>query len=444
MRARKCNNVCSCSPYLIWKNYAIGMGAIVAVPVASHLVSVHVLPFITLMLSLTLFYFIRLNRRSEAESCAIVPYVSARVLFIFTLLAASSNIVYWVFDEPFTKVLHIGIHEGAMNLISILFLLMVIVLSKRKWKNTFCTDCMLRNGLPSEREVLGHMYMSENRFLLSHLMKLWCFIVIVTSIPWFYDSNVHRDDSFESQLIYIYLPLAVMIVDVLCLRYYYSFVDSPVAGKALPQLPYGKGSFKMVRILLVAGNELYTNKLNGFNDTPFSFRADFSDVISYEQALEFIRKELGCFVDPADFQFCYGTIDRHNGRALEHYLCFVDDSRVVAEFEERQNRVGDWWTKQELEKEFSHGFARLLCAELHRIYTVMHTSKMYYINGRKKIRIKGYSPSFSIAELRHADVDFSDNRWMILSKFNDDMPFFHIKKAWHQYIEGLYWYDGQQ
>ena len=87
------------------------MGAIVAVPVASHLVSVHVLPFITLILSLTLFYFIRLNRRSEAESCAIVPYVSARVLFIFTLLAASSNIVYWVFDEPFTKVLHIGIRQ---------------------------------------------------------------------------------------------------------------------------------------------------------------------------------------------------------------------------------------------------------------------------------------------------------------------------------------------
>ena len=41
---------------------------------------------------------------------------------------------------------------------------------------------------------------------------------------------------------------------------------------------------------------------------------------------------------------------------------------------------------------------------------------------------KGYKPSFSLSELKHAEVDFSDNRWMLLSRFNKDVSFYTLKK----------------
>lgn len=47
---------------------------------------------------------------------------------------------------------------------------------------------------------------------------------------------------------------------------------------------------------------------------------------------------------------------------------------------------------------------------------------------QKKILIKGYKPSFSLSELKHTEVDFSDNRWMLLSRFNKDVSFYTLKK----------------
>lgn len=67
--------------------------------------------------------------------------------------------------------------------------------------------------------------------------------------------------------------------------------------------------------------------------------------------------------------------------------------------------------------------ARLLCAELHRIYTVMQTSKVYDLSGKKLVELEGYKPKFSFWELRTTDVDFNDSRWMLLSRFNKDLTF---------------------
>ena len=46
-------------------------------------------------------------------------------------------------------------------------------------------------------------------------------------------------------------------------------------------------------------------------------------------------------------------------------------------------------------------------------------------------------PKFSFWELRTTDVDFNDSRWMLLSRFNKDLTFFALRRAWYQYVEGL-------
>ena len=67
----------------------------------------------------------------------------------------------------------------------------------------------------------------------------------------------------------------------------------------------------------------------------------------------------------------------------------------------------------------------------------MLTSKLYNADGSKIVQAKGYIPDFQINEIRTSTVDFSNNRWVILSKFNKDLSFRLLKKVWYQYIEGL-------
>ena len=76
-------------------------------------------------------------------------------------------------------------------------------------------------------------------------------------------------------------------------------------------------------------------------------------------------------------------------------------------------------------------------SEIHRIYTIMVTSKLYDVKGRRKIGDKGYVPSFTMEELRTVDVDFNDSHWMMLSKFNKDIPFRWLRVVWYKYVEGL-------
>ena len=96
-----------------------------------------------------------------------------------------------------------------------------------------------------------------------------------------------------------------------------------------------------------------------------------------------------------------------------------------------------WFDREAVERKYGNELARLLCAELHRIYTVMQTSKVYDLSGKKLVELEGYKPKFAFRELRTTDVDFNDSRWMLLSRFNKDLTFFALRRAWYQYVEGL-------
>ena len=115
----------------------------------------------------------------------------------------------------------------------------------------------------------------------------------------------------------------------------------------------------------------------------------------------------------------------------------IDDADVD-KYEESTATAGRWFDKPALEREFYAGsFSKMASSEIHRIYTIMVTSKLYDVKGRRKIGDKGYVPSYTMEELRAVDVDFNDSHWMMLSKFNKDIPFRWLRVVWYKYVEGL-------
>lgn len=435
MKTYSCNHVPNCSDISICKNYVVGMFSLALMPVAGVLVPTKYLPFISLVSSLVLFSYVGKNRRSRRESCAIVPYIAARTLLGFTVFSLIINFVSFGFSDEIDSGLADELRRHSVFYLCVIHFSVTFLMAHRRWENTFCQDCLLRNGLPQEREKLGHIYIKESRYLLRRLMKVSGLLLLLTAIPIFVYENGDFSQT-KAAIIYVFIPVAIWIVDSLYVRFRYSIVWKVQHNEIRQRLPY-EGRFKLVRIIAFDDNGIYFLEKNGEKDTPFSFYEPYSQELSLCSAKAYMKQVLNECVCGDEIRFCYGTVDAENNRSIEHYLCYVENRSSLTTFEVQNGKNGIWQTKEELENGFNQGFSGIACSELHRIYTVMQMSKAYFPNGRRRVDIKGYCPSFTLAELRTADVDFGDNRWMLLSKFNKDIAFYALKKAWHQYIEGL-------
>ena len=149
---KKCNNISSCSAYLIWRNYAIGASAISLVPIVSYAFQSKVVPFLTLALSLALFAFVRHNRRSRSESCVLIPYIVARVLLVYAFASYGVVVMAKYSAEAFGETMLERLPYYTSMFLPLLTALLTVFVYKRHFRNVFCMDCLLRNGTPYERE----------------------------------------------------------------------------------------------------------------------------------------------------------------------------------------------------------------------------------------------------------------------------------------------------
>ena len=406
MTERLCGNISSCSPYMIWRNYSIGIMSLSIVPLLCSMASSNVYPFLTLAMSLALFAFVRGNRRSKSENCAFLPYIAARVLLLFTFVSVAAVLLFSYVDR---KIMHL-LPSLSMLLLSVTVLVVWGIMRYRSVNNTFCVDCILRNGVPYEREALGHIYFREIRYLLRRVGVGAFAIALVEWVYYLFFFDSRLELTRLDNAVFIYFPILAAVVDCAILGFRYFVID----------IFYRRG-----------------DKDGSIYDTPFEFVTDYSETPSSGEAVTYMTGRLGALPVNA-VRFCYGSSDPVNRRGIEHFFCFVDDDADVDKYEESTATAGRWFDKPALEREFYAGsFSKMASSEIHRIYTIMVTSKLYDVKGRRKIGDKGYVPSFTMEELRAVDVDFNDSHWMMLSKFNKDIPFRWLRVVWYKYVEGL-------
>lgn len=438
MNKKRCNNVSSCSTFIIWRNYFIGICPIAVVPLVCYIIPWFWFGLATLLMSMALFVFFGKNRISQTETCAFIPYASARTLIIFTLLSLFLALISDYIDNKFIYNLYLGFSEVAVLVLAPLTTAIFLLMYHRKWETTLCADCLLRNGTPYERELIGHFYSNENGYLIPRIIKIFIGLSI---IEWgyylFIDTNKISLDKLDA-FMYLFFPIVLFLMDCIVLRMRYYFVGLYYKKKNLHNEILENDNFKMVRIVLISNERVYYafNPKEGKLETPFGYIEEYSNALSVDSVLRYMADVLGHFTID-HLRFCYGTQDSKNHRSIEHYLCFIENESQVAEYENESGIKGVWLQKKEIEKAVQQDkFSKIASSELHRIYTIMHTSKLYDLSGKRIVNVKGFKPSFSISELRTTQVDFSDNRWMILSKFNAD-TFRGLKEIWYKYIEGM-------
>ena len=438
MTGRLCGNISSCSPYLIWRNYSIGIMSLSIVPLLCSMAGTHVYPFVTLAMSLALFAFVRGNRKSRTENCAFLPYITARVLLLFTFVSVAAILVLSYVNPASLRLFpHLS-----MLLLSVAVLLVWVVMKLRNVRNTFCVDCILRNGVPYEREALGHIYFMEIRYLLWRVGIGSLAIALVEWGYYLFLFDGYGELTRLDKAVLIYFPIIAALVDCAVLGFRYFIIDifyrRGEGVRNYDGLAPTDGT-KVVRVVVFSLDKVYYQKRNDgkLYDTPFEFVTSYSESASSGEAVAYMTERLGA-LPVNSVRLCYSSSDPVKRRGIEHYFCFVDGCDDVEKFEKASGTAGVWFDKPALERAFyAGGFSKMASSEIHRIYTIMVTSKSYDAKGRRKMGEKGYVPPFTIAELRSVNIDFNDGHWMMLSRFNKDIPFRWLRVLWYRYVEGL-------
>lgn len=423
MDGKKCNNLSHYSPFMIWRNYVIGILPLALVPVFIFVLPFGVCQFLTLAMTFGLFAFVRCNRVSRSETCMLIPFTSARALLALT-------VVYVVIDFAFHDLPEGTIKPYKALIVSVVTFLVVLGTEWRGGRNSLCIDCMMRNGSPFERRILGHIYSSENHYLVPRLLLI---VGLVVALGWGYWYFGYKQAYYEwsDSLVFYLLPLIVFVFDacILVYRYYLLYTFGHEQPSTIVE------GTKKLRVILICGNRAcYAIGKDGLLDTPFTVDDTFSEIISSGVVREYMTKSVGV----STMKFCYGTIDIRSRKAVEHYFCFVDSEDVVRQFAADEGVQLQWMEKDEIAANFrSDKFSPFAVAEISRVFNIMVTSKIFDLSGRRKIKLRGYVPPLSIDEIRNSDVDFSDNRWMILSRFNKSNSFYWLRVLWYKYIEGI-------
>ena len=149
--------------------------------------------------------------------------------------------------------------------------------------------------------------------------------------------------------------------------------------------------------------------------------------IPLPEVLSIIQRLTG--VKDGELRFFYGrkSPDLKN-HSLLRYFYFLDGK---PEDYPELPLDGEWVDFDDVKRMYTHTpgkFAPRAISDLSRLATIILTEKIFTEDGKRKSKIKSYSPTFNLRDVRASQLDFQDDKWVRISMFNSDTPFYKIKK----------------
>ncbi|MDE5723885.1 MAG: hypothetical protein K2H99_06840, partial [Paramuribaculum sp.] len=137
----------------------------------------------------------------------------------------------------------------------------------------------------------------------------------------------------------------------------------------------------------------------------------------------------------ADIRPMYVTDNGNADCNIFHYLCFLSEDSAAQLAATRPEL--EFATIYRISKLIdSKQTARLLSAEIYRLHTMAMAWKTYDTDGDRRFKIKHYHPTFRLRDVHKWHIDFNDNKWLSISDFNADSPFFRLRRFWKKHITG--------
>lgn len=428
--------------YMLWRNLTIGLFSLIVVLAFCKLLPHYLSPIITLICAAGLYTLLFNNRRNSEASCMIIPYTIFFSLISYAFISIIINVL-WIwgiiksdmippeiifFNDPFI---------ASLYLMPCCMMTAIIMLIRGK-NSALCKSCKLEKGSALERGKTGAVLSNETHNMMVNLVVIFSVLTVLIYCYYFFiysNINVNARDHY----IFTWMIIIVFILDeiYMIMRYINLYLDLKENDELITDEQLQDMSAKTyLRFYVVCGNYLFVDN-NAVNpaepyrkviDTPF-FTNRTLNGITAEEVRIIIERMTGYRGGELRFFFGRRTSDYAN-RSILRYFYFLDGTPE----DYPDMRVDGNWMSFE---HFKHLYAKapgkmmpLALSDLSRLATIMLTEKTFNENGYRKNKLKSYTPNFTLEDVRKSELDFQDDKWIKISRFNSDTSFYGIKRWW--------------
>lgn len=430
--------------YKLWKNLTVAMVTVIAMMTASKLLPYYLSPVASLIAAAFLYTYVFEARAKRDNSCMIVPYGMLYSLVLYSFVSILLNVMYsWgVKTIPLEFVFFNDPYIPSLLMNPVCFLTFTFMYLRRSHLH-ICMECRLHHGESMDNSALAGVFRHESHFQLRNLMIIFgllSFLVWGYYLIFYVNININARDWY----MFTWLTIILVILDEVYFiaRYYNLFLDLKENNEIImPEELQDITAKTYLRFYVICGNHIYVDThavdprapYREIIDTPFFTKRSVNG-IGIAEIKRVIRRMTGY---DGELRFFYGrkSIDISNHSILR-YFYFLDGD--IEDYKE-MNTDGEWMDYEKIKYLYSNNPGRLSSisvTDTARLATIMLTEKIFDENGYRKSKIKFYNPSFNLIDVRKSNLDFQDDKWIRISMFNSDTPFYGIKRRWRRIAGG--------
>lgn len=435
------NKVSSVQLYRMWKHLSVGMFTLVLIMMFSKILPPFFIVVAGLVCAGFLYSYIFKRKIHEEGVCLLTLYDIFVCLLVSSFIVIICNILnIWdiitlpreltFIEPPFVPILYIA---------PTCFVVTCIV-SIRQRHLGICRECRIRSGLSLERGKLGRIFRYESHFQLRNLILLFG---LLTVICWAYYLFLYIDVNSNERDWYVFTWLTVIafLLDEIyfVMRYYNLYLDLRESDEIiLPEEISDVRNKIYIRFYVFCDDHIYldshaTDPMEHYRnviDTPFFTTRSVNDM-AYKIVKGIALTDIGV---EGDLQFFYGRKMVDNNCRLLRYFYFLPGK--IEDYPELKKK-GEWISFNEFKNIYSVSPTKLSgigYADMTRLATIMLTWKVFDENGRRRTKLKTYKPSFNLSDVYSSRLDFQDDKWIRISMFNSDTPFYGLKRKWNKLV----------
>lgn len=423
----------------LWLNWVIALGALTLPNLVSVYCSATTVITVTFTLMALLWLFNNLTLRSERAVCPLVPGIALRTLGMTGVIMLIITMFYHhgyasqVYDP---QTLNQEIPFLTILIISPSLLFVSIWSKLRGHSFSTCRSCLISLGPECERGFIGKIFGQESNYQRKFLMGISsvCTAVVWTYYFLFYiNVNINTPDQF----FFGWFPVILYLVSVVYLatRYFtiwaYYFQRTDDGGMT------GEAPYTRARFIIMCDDAIFLHKSDDYSetpdtrmfDTPANMRLNHREKMNINRAREIFAESAHISDEEFKLRFMYYTAETTGTSNIFHYIVCPASREVM----EQSVLVGKWYNLSQVDRLAKNiELSPALEAEITRLYTVTMAWKTYDARGRRLYKVKNYQPSFRLKGICDWDVDFNSPKWLNVARFNEDTPFYRLRRLIHK------------
>ena len=423
--------------YRFWKNLSIGLLSLIAMLAISRILPFYASPIVAFLCSALLYTLIYNNRISSDGNCVIVLYSLLYCVINYTIATVMLSVLeIWNIVSLPDEFLFLNDPYIPSLLFCPICFVTLIVLYIRRNSLSFCQSCKLKAGGLYERGRNGQIFRYESFYQIKNLIYLFGSLSVLI---WSYYQFVFIKLALNSRDWYVFTWLSIIafIIDEIYFiyRYYNLYLDLKENDEIITEEELQDMTAKTyLRYYVICDNKIFLDPhtitpqqtYKEVLDTPFITKRAVNG-IPLPEVLSIIQRLTG--VKDGELRFFYGrkSPDLKN-HSLLRYFYFLDGK---PEDYPELPLDGEWVDFDDVKRMYTHTpgkFSPRAISDLSRLATIILTEKIFTEDGKRKSKIKSYSPTFNLRDVRASQLDFQDDKWVRISMFNSDTPFYKIKK----------------